>query len=189
MKIIKKDVHDIDLSHLVDNIIPFEHKKLLMAPAGHQHYKLLTYLTRQINNATIVELGTHSGTSSTCLCENVTNKVKTFDIVDVYAIKNQPNNLTRHIGNIFKLDPSILLKTDLVFLDTAHQGDFETEIYLYLKNNKYNGILLLDDIFFNEKMTQFWDSIDEKKHDITSVGHGHYGTGIVDFNNNVSIHI
>jgi hypothetical protein len=195
MKIIKEEVSKIDLSHLVDNITREEHKKLIMSPAGKEHYKLLTYLTRQLNNVIIVELGTHNGTSSLCLCDNILNKVVTFDLRNVYSVKKQPVNLTRHVGNVFEIDPSILLKSDLIFLDTAHNGDFEKEIYLYLLNNKYKGILVLDDIFFNNEMVQFWNFIDIKKYDISSIGHGENhptpsglcGTGLVDFSNIVEI--
>ena len=37
-------------------------------------------------------------------------------------------------------------------LDTAHTGDFETEVYMFLKNNSYKGILILDDIHYNNQM-------------------------------------
>lgn len=195
MKIVKEDITKIDLSYLVDNITREEHKKLIMSPAGKEHYKLLAYFTRQLNNAIIVELGTHNGTSSLCLCDNISNKVITFDLRDVYNVKKQPINLTRHVGNIFEINPTILLKSDLIFLDTAHDGSFEKEIYLYLLNNEYKGILLLDDIFFNNEMTQFWNFINIKKYDISSIGHGGNhpspsglcGTGLVDFSNTIEI--
>ena len=195
MKIIKEDVTKIDLLYLVDNITREEHKKLIMSPSGKEHYKLLTYLTRRLNNAIIVELGTHNGTSSLCLCDNILNKVITFDVRDLYSVKKQPINLTRRVGNIFEMDSSILLKSDLIFLDTAHNGDFEKEIYLYLLNNEYKGILLLDDIFFNDEMVQFWNFINIKKYDISSIGHGGKhpspsglcGTGLVDFSNTIEI--
>lgn len=195
MKISIEAVSKIDLSHLVDNITRESHKKLIMSEPGQEHYKLLTYLTNQLNNTIIVELGTHNGTSSLCLCENKTNKVITFDLRDIYTVKNKPSNLTRHIGDIFKIDPSILLKSSLIFLDTAHNGDFEKEIYLYLLNNNYKGILLLDDIFYNNEMIQFWNFITTNKYDISHIGHGgnhltptgKCGTGLVDFNNIVKI--
>ena len=195
MKILIDEVSKIDISHLVDNVTRPAHKKLILSDAGTEHYKLLVYLTKQLNDSIIVELGTHNGTSSLCLCENKTNKVITFDIRDVYTVKNKPSNLTRYIGDIFKIGPSILLKSNLIFLDTAHNGDFEKEIYLYLLKNEYKGILLLDDIFYNNEMIQFWDFITTKKYDISYIGHGgnhltptgKCGTGLVDFNNNVEI--
>lgn len=196
MNIITKDVFKIDLTHLVDLITREIHKKCLNLDPGQEHYKLLAYLSKQINNSLIVELGTHNGTSSLCLCENLSNKVITYDIRDIYTIKKQPDNLTRHIGNIFDLDPSILLTSKLIFLDTAHNGDFEEKVYAYLLKNQYKGILLLDDIFYNDQMFKFWNSIEIKKHDITFIGQGGThkntpsglcGTGLVDFTNLVKI--
>jgi hypothetical protein len=195
MKIIKNNVNKIDLSHLVDNVSREIHKKCILMEAGREHYKLLTYLSHQIQNGIIVELGTHNGTSSLCLCENLNNQVITFDIVDIYSIKKQPSNLIRKIGNIFNDDPTILLKSNLIFLDTSHTGEFELKIYEYLFKNNYKGILLLDDIFFNSEMISFWESIKVKKYDITCVGQGGHhntptglcGTGLVDFSNDVEI--
>lgn len=195
MKINREEVKKINLSHLIDSINREEHKKLITSDAGKEHYKLLTYLTKQINNGIIVELGTHNGTSSLCLCENKNNTVITFDIKDVYNVKNKPSNLIRNIGNIFDIDPSLLLKSNLIFLDTAHTGEFENQVYVYLMNNNYKGILLLDDIFFNNKMLRFWENITIKKYDISEIGHGGQhntpsglcGTGLVDFSDTVEI--
>lgn len=198
INIIKSEIDKVDLTHLVDIVSRDDHKKIIIGEAGLQHYKLLSYLSKQINNSTIVELGTHHGTSCLCLCENKTNRVVTFDVTDKkFGIKKIPENLTRHIGNIFNINPRILLESSLVFLDTAHDGDFELEILNFLIENNYKGLLLLDDIHYNNSMINFWNNINLTKYDITSVGHGiitpsatptgKSGTGIVDFNNNIQI--
>jgi hypothetical protein len=88
-----------------------------------------------------------------------------------------------------------LLKAELIFLDTAHNGDFENQVLNYLNNNNYKGILLIDDIYWNGKMYYFWSAIKNRKIDLTFIGHGDgdgpngniSGTGIVDFNNNIEI--
>jgi hypothetical protein len=49
-----------------------------------------------------------------------------------------------------------------------------------LHDIKWNGLLLLDDINFNEPMNQFWNNISEEKYDITKIGHWS-GTGLVNF--------
>ena len=49
-----------------------------------------------------------------------------------------------------------------------------------LKHNGFKGLLFLDDIYLNDAMRIFWDSITEPKYDLTSVGH-FSGNGIVDF--------
>jgi hypothetical protein len=90
-------------------------------------------------------------------------------------------------------DPQLLLNSDLFFLDAAHDGKMEKDIYDFLVENNYRGILLLDDISLNKEMVLFWQQIKEKKYDITEVGHGivddlhRSGTGLVDFSGKVEV--
>ena len=49
------------------------------------------------------------------------------------------------------------------------------------QNIKYKGYLMLDDIYYNDAMRNFWSSIVEEKYDISNIGH-HSGTGLVIFN-------
>lgn len=63
-----------------------------------------------------------------------------------------------------------------------------------IKKNSYKGILILDDIYFNNSMKGFWGSITEKKYDLTNVGHKELGnlniptgTGLVDFGGTIEI--
>lgn len=207
IEIIKSEINKVNLTHLADILSREDHKRLIVEQAGLEHYKLLSYLSKQINNSTIVELGTHHGTSCLCLCENESNSVVTYDLTDrKFGLKKIPKNLTRHVGNIFDINPEILLNASLIFLDTSHEGDFEQKVLDYLIDNNYKGVLLLDDIYYNNIMINFWNSIKIPKYDITSVGHGviieyiydetyavdsdkkltgKSGTGLVDFNNNV----
>lgn len=196
--IIKSEIDKVNLSHLVDILSRDDHKQIILGNVGKEHYKLLSYLTKKLNNSIIVELGTHHGTSCLCLCENKTNTVITYDLTDrKFGLKKIPENLTRHIGNIFDINPEILIKANLIFLDTAHEGDFELKVLNYLIENDYKGILLLDDIHYNNVMINFWNNIKLPKYDITPVGHGiiipngsptgKSGTGLVDFNENIGI--
>ena len=192
--IINKTLVDaIDLTPYVHLITRKDHKPIFLAPAGENHYKLLAYIATQINDELIIELGTHEGTSSTALAINKSNKIVTFDVKNMYTIAEQPLNVERKIGNIFNLGmQDMLLQSAFIFLDTAHRGDFEWEVYSFLKENNYKGILVLDDIHWNKPMKEFWNNIDTLKYDITNLGHGICpagvaGTGIVDFSNQVVI--
>jgi hypothetical protein len=193
MKIIKQDVRLIDLTPYVDQIGRQDHKTIFLAPPGNNHYALLAYLAFQLTGKLIVELGTHYGSSSLAMSINDSNTIITYDIADRYGIQNPPKNITRRIGDIFKLgQESILLDASLIFLDTAHTGEFEQQVYDYLCDNNYQGILLLDDIHWNQPMKSFWNSINVTKYDITDIGHGICpdgvaGTGIVDFSNTLQI--
>lgn len=191
MIIEKSKINQIDLTPYVNLITRQDHRPIFLAPAGENHYKLLGYLSLKIQKGLIVELGTHVGTSSLALSINKSNRVVTYDVRNLYSVATQPTNVERIIGDIFELNQQdILLKADLIFLDTAHLGDFEWEVYSFLLRNDYKGILLLDDIHWNAPMKVFWNKIQTTKYDITSLGHGVCpdgvaGTGLVDFGNNV----
>jgi len=193
MKIIKQDVRFIDLTPYVNQITRQDHKLIFLAPPGENHYLLLAYLASQLTGKLIIELGTHHGTSSLAMSINGNNTIITYDIADRYGIQNPPKNITRRFGDIFKLgQESILLDSALIFLDTAHTGEFERQVYNYLCDNNYQGILLLDDIHWNQPMKLFWNSINVTKYDITDIGHGICpdgvaGTGLVDFSGQVII--
>jgi hypothetical protein len=82
-----------------------------------------------------------------------------------------------------------LTLADLIFLDTAHEGDWERGVYRVLCNADWRGILVADDIFVNDAMREFWDEIETRKADITKYGHGAHGsgTGIVLFDDSVEL--
>lgn len=197
MKIILKDVYHENLNYLKNKISNKHHQDLLLQKPGINHYCLLSYLSKKINNSLIVELGTYAGTSALALSVNPTNIIETYDLSgDPYSIINTPSNIKRNIGNIFDLnDEKKLLQAKLIFLDTAHNGDFENQVLKYLNKNSYKGILLIDDIYWNGKMYYFWSAIKNRKIDLTFIAHGDgdgpngniSGTGIVDFNNIIDI--
>jgi hypothetical protein len=64
-----------------------------------------------------------------------------------------------------------------------HEGSREFNFYLWLRENKYNGIVVCDDIIhFQEMRTNFWDKVDsQNKLDISRFGHWS-GTGLIYFN-------
>lgn len=193
MIITKTEINKVDLRPYIGYINRADHKKIFIAPPGENHYYLLSYLSFLFNNSIIVELGTHHGTSSLALSINKTNKIITYDINNLYGVSPQPDNVDRRIGNIFSLNEELtLLNAAMIFLDTSHTGEFERQIYDYLLVNNYKGILLLDDIHWNNEMRIFWSNITTTKYDITDIGHGVCpqgiaGTGLVDFSGQVII--
>jgi hypothetical protein len=81
----------------------------------------------------------------------------------------------------------------LIFIDIdPHEGLLELEMYTWLKNNNYKGIIIFDDIHLgrghmrstaNHSMQEFWDKVDPShSYDLTNVGHWS-GTGLVCFDN------
>lgn len=68
-------------------------------------------------------------------------------------------------------------------LDTFHNGDFEMEFYNKIKEIGFSGLLMIDDIYLNTEMKNFWNQIELEKFDLSEFGH-HSGTGLVTFKNN-----
>jgi hypothetical protein len=69
----------------------------------------------------------------------------------------------------------------LILIDVdPHDGVKEKLFYDIIKNSKFNGITIWDDIHLNYGMNTFWNNIDGKKIDLTHIGHA-TGTGIIEF--------
>ena len=157
----------------------------LFAEAGRDHYRLLSYISSLYNDITICDVGTKHGLSAIALA-SPTNKVYSYDVVD--KLEDQIKEVATDINCTFLVENCLekdehkerLLSSDIVMLDTDHDGIFEEEFYSFLKTNGFSGILILDDIHLNDPMKTFWDSITEPKFDITKYGH-FSGTGLVSF--------
>jgi predicted O-methyltransferase YrrM len=169
---------------------------------GKEHYWLLASLSIQLSNKSIIELGTHTGNSAYMLSYGNrklknNNKIITFDITDKSKVLKDTVNVDYRIEDMF--DPVIreknrelLLTSDMIFIDIdPHEGIMEYDMYVWLKDNDYKGIIMFDDIHLGpghmgvtsgNSMTDFWNKVDARyKIDLTSVGHWS-GTGLVCFN-------
>jgi predicted O-methyltransferase YrrM len=146
--------------------------------SGKEHYRLLMYVSTLYNNETIFDVGTNKCMSALALSYNKSNKVKTYDIVKLLPENPNVDNIEYILGDSTKdLD---LEKCPVIFLDVDHDGIYEDIFYDHLKSINWKGILILDDIHLNEPMIKFWSRIEEKKYDITTIGHWS-GTGLVIF--------
>jgi hypothetical protein len=152
---------------------------------GAEHYKLLAYLSNKINNATIFNIGTHMGYNACALSYNKNNTVYAFDLVDKVDISMLNSNVIFKTDDIMDSDRDIwkieLLNSAIILLDIEpHNGKKEYEFYLWLKENNYNGLLILDDIhYFKNMRDNCWHHIpSDEKYDLTPFGHWS-GTGIV----------
>uniref|UniRef100_A0A6C0K065 Methyltransferase n=1 Tax=viral metagenome TaxID=1070528 RepID=A0A6C0K065_9ZZZZ len=187
MKLIdKKDIANFKIESVVVSTISIDSNEFYNAP-GDQHYRLLGYLSQQFNNSTIIDIGTHRGSSAAALSSNPTNTVHSFDIIS----KVQPHtipNLNLHIADLWDKDvraewKSRILSAALIVLDIdPHPGVMEYEFYEWLKAEGYKGLLLCDDIwYFKEMRDNFWFKIpSSEKLDITCLGHWS-GTGLISF--------
>ena len=153
-------------------------KQYFNLPAGKEHYRLLHWFGENFN--TILEFGTYRGLSTLALSGKA--MVHSYDIEDhdkaVWMYLVDANTF------IYDGDYSYLHHDiddfEIIFFDTVHDGKSELEFYTYLNEIGWTGILILDDIHWNKEMEDFWNSIELRKEDWTSIGHWS-GTGIVFF--------
>ena len=149
--------------------------------AGEEHYRLLMKISTFFNGKTLYDIGTYQGSSALALAHNDSNFVLSFDIaLNDIAPKLKKPNMNFMLGDVLNLDMAGVISSPFVMLDTVHDGSYENRFYHMLKHNGFKGLLFLDDIYLNDAMRMFWDSITEPKYDLTSVGH-FSGNGIVDF--------
>jgi hypothetical protein len=146
--------------------------------SGKEHYRLLAYVSTLYNNQVIFDVGTNKCMSALALSYNKSNKIKTYDIIKLLPENPAVDNIEYILGDSTK--DSDLMNCPLIFLDVDHDGIYEDIFYDHLKSINWKGILILDDIHLNDEMRNFWNRIEEKKYDITNIGHWS-GTGLVVF--------
>lgn len=183
MKIDIDKLNTIDLSKLSTLIMEDEFRGYFLDVPGKEHYKLLAYFSNQHENSTLLDIGSYKGCSALALSYNDSNNVISFDIrSDLKRIYEYPKNVQFIVDDISNGNYNdIILSSPFIMLDTDHDGIFEHMFYEYLKDIKYKGLVLLDDIHYNDAMKLFWNSIKHEKYDISEFGH-HSGTGLVIFN-------
>jgi len=147
-------------------------------PSGKEHYRLLIYIASLYNNECLFDIGTYRGMSALALSNNPKNHIKTYDIKKCYPENLKIDNIEFILGD-FTEDKNLII-SQFIFLDALHDGIYENIVYKYLQKIKWKGLLLLDDIYLNDSMKEFWINITEKKYDISILGHWS-GTGIVEF--------
>ena len=159
-----------------------EYQDYFTSPSSIEHYRLLTHISNNLSNSTLIDIGTLKGSSALALSTNQTNTVYSFNLSNELELNSLPTNINFIIDDILNEKyRTIILESKVILLDTFHDGTFEKKFHDYLREIGYRGVLLLDDIALNNEMIEFWNSIDEDKTDISYIGHI-TGTGIVYFN-------
>jgi hypothetical protein len=146
--------------------------------SGREHYRLLMYISTLFNDNVLFDVGTNECRSAIALSYNNNNKIKSFDIIQINPENPVIENVEFILGDSTK-DKNIHT-TPFIFLDVDHDGTYENIFYSFLKESKWKGLLMLDDIHLNDAMKNFWNKIEEEKYDLTSIGHWS-GTGVVLF--------
>lgn len=176
------------------NAFPGDHYRIL---AG-----LITHLDRSSGPLTLVDIGTHYGTSARTMLDfsEENDQVITYDVAPIenyctrYITEHDFNTrLTQHVVNIVEPESwlahkEILINADFIMCDGPKDGVFEASFFELLASTeltKKPRWLFLDDIRFPSEMI-YWRLIDSPKVDLTSVGH-FSGTGLVDISEGLKL--
>lgn len=185
----KKLIDEMDLSSISHYLdwTPLA-QKYFLSDAGQEHYKLLAYLSHQINGE-ISDVGTFNGASALALSLNEQSFIYTYDIVRCIPEQEGLNTpLTRKNIKMYVASGQACIakiaQSKMIVLDVdPHDGFQEDDILQKLIRRDYQGIVIVDDIHLNKEMKSLWDNVPQhlKKIDVTHLGH-HSGTGIIIFN-------
>jgi hypothetical protein len=175
----KQELNAINMTHILANIKECPEKKYVDMPAGVEHYRLLHWLGWHHMQTLITEVGTYMGFGTLCLADNPSNSVTTYDLDfgPVKWIKMPENIIPLKSFNENGFDSNVR-NADIIFVDTWHNGIMEKKLLDYLISKDWHGLLIYDDLHYNEAMREFWRSIQQEKYDLTEIGHV-TGTGLV----------
>jgi caffeoyl-CoA O-methyltransferase len=129
--------------------------------SGHLQGKLLEFLSRMIQPASILEIGTYTGYSALCLAKGLKagGKLHTIEIndelhpfIDTYIRKaGLQEAVILHMGDARKIIPSLKEKFDLVFID----GDKEQYLDYYravFGKTRTGGYIMADNVLWSGKV-------------------------------------
>ena len=151
--------------------------------AGQSEYRLYAWLSTQFNNTTILDVGTRTGGSALALSYNETNNVMSYDLQEQGASSGiSKSNVQFNIKDFREDDTLDFDNISIIMLDVdPHDGVQEEEMFEWLEEKGWKGIVLLDDIGPQwPEIEDFWNRITYPKLNVTEVGHMS-GTGLVNF--------
>lgn len=154
--------------------------------------KLYAYLSEQVNDSVILDIGTKCGNSAVALSFNEKNKVISYDLVDAWGyLENiKKENITFKIGNFMEDNFINYEDVSIILIDVdPHDGKQEPPMIEFLEKNNWSGLILLDDIKWEfEELRKMWDNFNYEKYDLTDIGH-FSGTGLINLGNRYEIKI
>ena len=176
---IDKDVvRNLDISHLYNLAL----NQCDWHEAGQCEYRLYAHLSTFFNNTTILDVGSRTGGSALALSYNEKNHVISYDLQEQGASNIKKDNITWKIQDFRNDDTLDYDRISIIMIDVdPHDGVQEEEMFLFLEEKEWQGLVLLDDIGPQwPEIEDFWNRITFPKLDVSDVGHMS-GTGAVSF--------
>ena len=174
----KEVVKGLDIGHL---------KALSLNPtdwheSGTCEYRLYAHLSTFFKGTTILDVGSRTGGSALALSYNEKNQVISYDLQEQGASSIKKDNITWKIQDFRDDDTLDYDNISIIMIDVdPHDGVQEEEMFLFLEEKEWKGLVLLDDIGpLWPEIEDFWNRITFPKLDVSDVGHMS-GTGAVSF--------
>lgn len=149
--------------------------------SGNKVYRLLINTSFVFNQKKFVIVGKKQSTTAMALALNDSNNVICFNKFDDASKFIKQRNIQFISDNVF--DPrfkSSILESTIVFTEIETLGDDYKNLYNYLNEIGYKGLLFINNIHLNNDADVFWNSIHKEKYDLTVLGDSQ-GTGMVNF--------
>lgn len=157
--------HSEDEPQLLQQLSRETHLKILQPRmlSGHYQGRLLSLISKIVNPAAILEIGTYTGYSALCLAEGLQKNgvLHTIDInEELYDFQRKyfdastfGHQIVQHVGNAIDIIKTLDHQFDLVFID-ADKEDYPAYFELVIDKLKSGGIILSDNVLWSGKVTQ-----------------------------------
>ena len=125
--------------------------------------RVLAMISKLIQPATILEIGTYTGYSALCLVEGMQKEGTLFTIdkneeLEGFAKKyfdKSPykNNIKQLVGNALDIIPTLNEKFDLVFID-ADKSNYSNYFEIIIDKMNPGGVILSDNVLWSGKVVE-----------------------------------
>lgn len=139
--------------------------------SGHLQGRILSMLSKLVQPKLIVEVGTFTGYSATCLAEGLAadGKLITFEISDEVAVLAQKHfeaagisdKIETRVGNAVELLKTISEPVDLVFID-ADKENYAVYWDILFPKLRSGGIIIADNVLWSGKVLEPENQHDEE---------------------------
>jgi len=138
--------------------------------SGFYQGRFLAMLSKMIQPARILEIGTYMGYSALCLAEGLARdgKIITLDVEPetnefakrFWALSELNDVIESHLGDATKIIPSLNETFDLVFID-ADKPNYANYFDLVFPKMPVGGIILADNVLWSGKVLDIETNSDE----------------------------
>ena len=144
---------------------------------GIEHYCMLAAIVNIISNENVVDIGTYQGCSALEMAANPNVNVISYDITNRLKKLPKEDNIEYKVENLIRTKK--IPETRIIMFDVDPHDAIQEPLFMELfKSFGYKGLIICDDIHLTTHMNDWWNSIENEKIDISSIGH-HSGTGLI----------